>query len=74
MTTKLTKPVHRESATMIRDKSKRRALICSMLPGDVIELRPKGTRQRYTMSIESAYIYAGRLAGEARRRAKREAK
>jgi len=73
-TTKLTRPVRRESFTIVRDKSKRRALVCALLPGDVLEFRLKGTRTRYTVGMDAAYQYAGRLAGEAARRARKAGK
>lgn len=58
MTTKLRKPVHRESIATIRDGSKVRPVVASLLPGDVISLRPKGTRRAEFLSIATAWQYA----------------
>jgi hypothetical protein len=68
MTTKLTKPVYRQTETSVRDLSKRRLLIAGLLPGDVIQLRLKGCRKSYLLSVESAYLYAAKLEGERLRR------
>lgn len=74
MTTKLRKPVHRETSTIVRDKSKRRILIAGLLPGDVIQIRLKGCRKNFYLSVEQAYYYAAKLAGEQARREKLAAK
>lgn len=74
MTTELNKPVFRQTQTTVRDKSKRRLLIAGLLPGDVIELRPKGCRKAYHLTVEQAYHYAGRLEGERQRREKKAKK
>lgn len=66
--TPLTKPVCRETQTTVRDRSKRRILIASLEPGDVIGLRPKGCRKTFYLSVESAYFYAAKLEGERIRR------
>ena len=70
MTTRLNKPVYRETATTVRDRSKRRVLIAGLEPGDVITIRPKGTRKAYSVSIEAIYHYAAKLEGERIRREK----
>jgi hypothetical protein len=45
----------------IRDRSKRRSLMVTLLPGDVIELRPKGTRQRLIVDLETVWHVANKL-------------
>lgn len=70
MTTQLTKPVHRETNTTVRDGSKRRLLIAGLLPADLIQLRLKGCRKSYTITVEQAYYYAAKLEGERLRREK----
>ena len=73
--TPLRKPVARLASVTVRDRSKRRAIVVALLPGDVIELRLHGTRRRYSLSVESAYYHAVRLeAGRlmAERKAKRK--
>lgn len=72
--TPLTKPVHRESQTTVRDRSKRRVLIAGLLPGDVIQLRLKGCRKAFHITIEAAYYYAAKLEGERVRRERNAAK
>lgn len=74
MTTKLNKPVHRETSTTVRDRSKRRVLIAGLLPGDLIQVRLKGCRKAYALTVEQVYYYAAKLEGEAALRAKRAAK
>lgn len=74
MTTKLRKPVHRETEAMVRDGSKLRTVIVSLLPGDVISLRPKGTRRAELIAATTVWSYALRLrvaAQQAEKRAKR---
>ena len=75
MTTKLRKPVHRESQLTIRDGSKVRAVIVSLMPGDVICLRPKGTRRAELLAVDTAWRYAVTLrvrAEVAARKSKRK--
>jgi hypothetical protein len=59
--TPLRKPVYRETQTRVRDCSKRRLLVAGLLPGDILELRLKGTRQRFVLTVEEAYYHAARL-------------
>ena len=71
--TPLRKPVYRLTDTLVRDRSTRRLLIAGLLPGDVIEVRLKGTRQRVSVPIEHVYYLGQRLlaaerAAEKRRR------
>lgn len=69
--TPLKTKVQRETQTIVRDRSKRRILIASLEPGDVIGLRLKGCRKAFYLSIESAYYYAAKLEGERIRREKK---
>ncbi len=70
--TLLKKPVTRETRMTIRDRSERRSLMVTLLPGDVIEIRPKGTRARFSVDIETVFELAMKL--EARRLAAEKAK
>jgi len=72
--TPLKKKVERETQTTVRDRSKRRILIASLEPGDVIGLRYKGCRKTFYLSVESAYHFAARLEGERLRREKKAKK
>lgn len=77
MTTKLRRPVHRESVATIRDGSKIRPVVVSLLPGDVISLRPKGTRRPEFLAVTTAWHYAVTLRvrkEQAERAAARKAK
>lgn len=78
MTTKLLKPVFRECVdTTIREGSRHRALIAGLTPGDVITIRPKGTRRAELLPIAHCYHVAVRLrvANElAEKRAKRKSR
>ena len=72
MTTKLNKPVFRESYAVIRDRSKRREVVVGLLPGDVIEFRPKGTRYRVSASIDVLWSYVAKLDAANKARIKKE--
>lgn len=61
MSTVLNKAVTRETRMEIRDRSKRRSLMVTLLPGDVVELRPKGTRKRVIVDIETVWHIALKL-------------
>jgi hypothetical protein len=61
MSTVLNKAVTRETRMEIRDRSKRRSLMVTLLPGDVVELRPKGTRARVMVDIETVWQLAMKL-------------
>jgi hypothetical protein len=67
--TRLGKPVTRESASTDRG----RPLIVTLHPRH-LEVRPKGTRQRYCISYEGALWMAVREKVEEERRAKRQAR
>ena len=68
--TLLVKAVRRETQITVRDRSKRRNLIVTLLPGDVIELRAKGTRKAYVLDIETVYQVAMKIEADHVRRAK----
>lgn len=63
--TLLTKPVSRESAATDRGKP----LIVTLFPR-WLEIRPKGTRQRYTIGYEAALWLAVKRQVEEQRREK----
>lgn len=61
MATKLTKPVVREmlsGAEMSRGKYANRAILVSLLPGDEVEFRIKGTRQRFSVYLGHCFRLA----------------
>lgn len=71
MTTKTNKPVTRETYERVRDKGSRmRELHVTIAEGDLLVLRPKGTRQARTIPITSVWYYALRLHAEQMRREK----
>lgn len=61
MTTRLLKPVFRECEATVREGSKHRPLIAGLTPGDVITIRPKGTRRAELLPVWVAYHYAVRM-------------
>lgn len=66
MATKLIKPVKREmlSTGLERGKNRNRNIIVSLLPGDEIEFRMKGTRQSYTCYLGHCFRLAQALTLE----------
>jgi len=72
MTTKLRRPVHRETEATVRDGSKQRSIIVSLLPGDVISLRPKGTRRAELIAVSTVWVHALRLRMLAERTQKQQ--
>lgn len=72
--TPLKSPVHRETGARIRDAGKTRAVIVSLLPGDVIQFRLKGTRTSYVLPIDAEFYRAARLHAERLRAEKRAAR
>jgi len=74
--TTLRKPVHRLTAASYTVLHHRRfaQIVCSLLPGDVIEMREKGRRTRFSIPIDGAFRYAIRCQVEANRRAKKLAR
>ena len=63
--TRITKPVSRESAAVDRG----RPLIVTLYPRH-LEVRPKGTRQRYTISYEACLWLAVKRDLDERRKAR----
>lgn len=62
------KPVYRESQATIRERGRSRAILVGIMPGDVLELRLKGTRRRYILGIATAFYQAVRLQAEHEKR------
>lgn len=60
MAIKLNKPVYRVTYENIKDRSKRRAIVAGMEPGDVFSMRMQGTRQLVTVPIVDVFWYAMR--------------
>jgi hypothetical protein len=59
MTTKLRKPVIRETESSVRDRGSRfRPLVVALLPGDVIRLRLKGTRFGCEIAVSAVWYEA----------------
>jgi len=53
--TDLRKTVRRVTVGKRRDRSKSRALVISLEPGDIVGIRMQGTRQTYRRGIEAIY-------------------
>lgn len=53
--TGLKKPVRRKSEAVIRDCGKYRQLIVVLYPGDIIGLRPAGTRREEMTTLAAVY-------------------
>lgn len=49
-----------------------RQIVASFCPGDIIEFREHGRRQRYSLPIDAAFRLAVRLHAEQQRREKKE--
>ncbi len=60
MATKLTKPVKRLSASIVRDAGKIRNLVITLYPNDTIGLRPEKTRREEIVTLGSVYALAVR--------------
>lgn len=58
--TDLNKPVKRRSNETVRDAGRVRRLVVSLLPGDLIGLRPEGTRRIEYTTIGACYALAVR--------------
>jgi hypothetical protein len=59
MTTALRKPVSRVTESAVRDRGRKfRPIVVSLLPGDVIALRLKGTRYSAEIAISSVWYEA----------------
>lgn len=52
MTTRLTKPIWRETAELKSDDQ--RPMIAGLVPGDRLVMRPKGTRRVYQLALADA--------------------
>lgn len=61
----------RESFTTIKDGSKTRKIVVTLLRGDVIRLHLKGTQVKFDLTVLQAYQYAGALKGKADRAEKK---
>lgn len=64
-------------ATYVRFRGRLRKLVVTLLPGDVLELRPAGCRQRYLIPLGHCYSIAVKMAAAAlvaERKAKRKRK
>ena len=73
--TNLNKPVSRRTTRLtIRDRSKRRPLIVTLFPGDVLGLRLLGTRKTEMLDLEACYAMAVRQRVAADRAIKAAAK
>lgn len=59
--TKTTKPVRRVSSEYVRDRSKMRALVVTIYPGNFIGLRMLGTRREETIGLRSCYDLAVKM-------------
>ena len=74
MATELRKPVRRKTAGKDR---RGRALIVTLLPGDVIDMREERCRRSFQLPLQTVYTMAVKAAVDAeasRRKAERRAK
>ncbi len=71
--TTITKPVIRQTQQTynVLRVSEDRHIVCSMLPGDVLEFREKGKRGRWTVAIVDAFRAAVRTKAQAEVNAKK---
>ena len=53
--TDLHKPVSRRTDSTIRDAGKRRRLVVTLYPGDVIGIRPERTQREEITTLEAVY-------------------
>lgn len=74
MTTPLNKTVKRLSHARVRDRSKFRALVVSLHPGDFIGLRMQGCRSLETFPIDALYSIAVKARVARERALKKEAR
>ena len=70
--TRLTKRVERE--TDARGWRGKRNLIVALLPGDLIEIREKGTRKRWVLPVDAAYHLAIKMEVAAQKKEKAAAR
>jgi hypothetical protein len=70
--TKLNKPVRRVSDELVRSAGKSRPLVVTIYPGDVIGLRPQGTRQEERTTLRACYDLAIKLRVRSERRERKE--
>lgn len=59
---------------LFNGSKKARTVVCSIIPGDVLEFRESGRRARFTLAIDTAFKYAVRLAAFAAAAEKARAK
>jgi hypothetical protein len=73
--TAINRILKRETPATVRDAGRLRSIIVELQPQDpCLYLRQKGTRRRYALPYEAAYLYAVRLAVDSARREKRKKK
>lgn len=74
MTTSLKKAVKRVSSATVRDTGKFRPLIVTLYPGDMIGLRPQGTRREELYPLQHLYYVAIKARVNVERMEKAKAK
>lgn len=75
--TELNKPISRRTLETVRDRGRIRQLVVTLYPNGLIGIRPAGTRQEETTTIESVWSLATkqRVARErVEKKAKRKSK
>jgi len=74
--TKVKKAVYRETAGGIFSQGKKRPVIVSLEPPNVIGFRLKGTRRTYTLTAEGCFMQAlkAHLAAEKKEKTKKKRK
>jgi 1-acyl-sn-glycerol-3-phosphate acyltransferase len=70
----LTKQIRRLSAATVRDAGKLRRLVVTLLPGDLIGIRPEGTRRTEYVSIGACHALGMRQRIQTERADKARAK
>lgn len=72
--TPLTKTISRRSEATIRDGVKRRRIVVTLYPSNVIGLRPEKTRREEFISVESAWSTAVKMRVNSERMEKKKAR
>jgi hypothetical protein len=63
---KVTRRTESSYSVLYSGSNKRRPIVVTILPGDVLEFREHGRRQRYVLAVDNAFRYAVRLSALAK--------
>lgn len=66
MSTPLKKPITREmlSKGFTRDKDRNRSILVTLLPGDELEFRMKGTQRKFSIYLGHCFVLAQAMTAE----------